>query len=187
MDSETGDLIKVENVLVEHTKESQHDEDYIEFFQANENGDGIIRNNKVTAKNTLQLQVGNMVRTEYGIATVTKIREDNIVEANTDGIMKMYLPIENVRLHMTRDAYRKVLQFAMECDKERYTKKINKTTMGTIHHSYRVKMQTDKEANCSVTSHKSIMYQFQRIKSYSIGGVRADDESIKAVGKGYIK
>ena len=47
VDSETGDLIKVENVLVEHTKESQHDEDYIEFFQANENGDGIIRNNKV--------------------------------------------------------------------------------------------------------------------------------------------
>ena len=39
----------------------------------------------------------------------------------------MYLPIENVGLHMTRDAYRKVLQFAMECDKERYTKKINKT------------------------------------------------------------
>ena len=75
----------------------------------------------------------------------------------------------------------------MDYEKEYYTKKVNRTLMSTTQHSYQVKMQTDTGAICSVTSHKSISHQFQRIKSYSIGGVKAEDNEIKEVGRGYIK
>ena len=48
-------------------------------------------------------------------------------------------------------------------------------------------MQTDTGTNCSVTSNKSMLHQFQWIKSHSIGRVKAKDEAIKDIGKGYIK
>ena len=111
------------------------------------------------------LQVGITVITDYGVATVTKIREDNIIEATTTGIMKLYLSIEKIKWYLTRNACDKVLKYAMDYDKAHYTKRVNRTTINTIQHSYRVKMQTDTGANCSVTSHKSLLHQFQRIKS----------------------
>ena len=132
VDSQTGDLVKVENVPVEqHEVETHENENYTDFFNDNEEGDGVLRNNKVTSKNNLKLHVGITVRTEYGIAKVTKIRKDNIVEAKATGIMKMYLPIEKVQWYLNQNACDKLLQYSMEYDKAHYTKKVNKTLMST--------------------------------------------------------
>ena len=88
----------------------------------------------------------------------------------------MYLPLEKVQIYLKKTACDKILEFAMEHDKEHYTKKVNRTTMNVIQHTYQIKMKTDTGANFSVTSNKSILHQFQRIKSHSIGGVKAEDE-----------
>ena len=164
VDSKTGDLIRVENVPVEHQEEIHHNEDYTDFFNTNVDGDGIIRNNKVTTKNVLKLQVGIKIKTEYGVATVTKIREDSIVEAQAAGIMKIYVPLEKVQIYLNRNACDKILEFAIANDKEHYTKNINRTTMNVIQHTYKIKMQTDKGANCSVTSNKSICININALR-----------------------
>ena len=101
--------------------------------------------------------------------------------------MKLYLLAERMKVYLTRSDCDKVLQHAMEYDKAHYTKRFNRTIMSTIQNSYQIKIQTDTGANCSVTSDKTRLHQYQRIKAYSIGGVKAEDEAIKAVGKGYIK
>ena len=101
--------------------------------------------------------------------------------------MKMYVPMEKVQIYLNKNACDKILEFAMAHDKEHYTEKVNRTTMNVIQHTYQIKTQTDTGANCSVTSNKSILHQFQRIKSHIIGGVKEEDEGIKAIGKVYIK
>ena len=78
------------------------------------------------------LHVGNKVRTKYGVVTVTKIREDNIVEAQAVGIVKLYVPMEKVQLYLNKHDCYKILKFAMEHDKVHYTKKVNRTTMNVI-------------------------------------------------------
>ena len=171
---------------MEKNDDNQHNEDYTDFFKASTEGDSVLRNNEVAARDDLDLKVGFKIRTEYGIATVTKIREDKIVEA-TAGIMTLYLQMEKLKLYLSPNDCGKILDYAMDFDKAHYTKKVNRTTLSTTRHLYRVKMQTDTGANCSVTSHKSILHQFKRIKSYSIGGVKAEDEAVKAIGTGYIK
>ena len=138
---------------MEKHEENQYNADYIDFFKASTDGDGVLRNNKVTGKDELKLQVGINVKTEYGIATVTKIREDNLVEA-TSGIMKLYLPMDNIKLYLTPNDCGKILSYAMNYDKEHYTKKLNRTLLSTAKHLYQAKIQTDTGENCSVTYNK---------------------------------
>ena len=65
IDSNNGDWIRVEEVPVEKNEENQYNEDYADFFKASTDGEGVLRNNKVTGKDELKLQVGINVKTEY--------------------------------------------------------------------------------------------------------------------------
>ena len=57
--------------------------------------------------------------------------------------MKLYLPIDKVQWYLNQNSCGKILKYAMDYDKENYTKKVNRTLMSTIQHSYHVKMQTN--------------------------------------------
>ena len=101
----------------------------------------------------------------------------------------MFLNKDSFTQQLSKKEYSIIMQYAMEQDSMKYVKRANKTSFRMNKFTYHVlnKTQTDSGANCSVTKNKNLLHKYQKIPAHGINGVKAEEEAIKVIGKGYIK